>query len=850
MVGNSSVAAPPAPPTDECAADVGAMVTDLPHTTQKAFEVTNATFDQMRSALSKVAVFDRVLQAVEPHITLDADEDSLLDALLVSASADPDIHRIVGGNREYLQEVLRTAAHMTDKRKNGFPTNRHALPFFQSADAKESSTCLLGEEVGRGGFASVVRGFVDGKPIAVKIAHPRGGASDPTKFHMRFRTEPQALRKLAQTSVVPHIVFESSDDEEVPYFGMEFVDGHTIAEINDLLNYDMHQEIVRPERWVVQLYMGIAEAIAEVHGLDGAADATSDTVTFIQDASKTQTIISDDVQKKEKWSGWRKLFKKKKKQTSKVDTGIASVQAPKRGLVHRDLKPENIKLGPDGKLTILDFGIAHDEDQVTMTNTGDIMGTPRYMAPEMIEDLKHATAAVDVYALGMMLFESLTGSHPFEHFKTTLQIINAQRNTFPNFDVIQNPTLQALLKSMLCKQPSGRPTMKEVALILHREFLSSSQSESEQVKYQDFLSKPAVQRRVAVPAALEATHLYASAGDVREPAESISMRLLDEIPNADEGFINSHAAPGAYEQDSQGRPVKIGALRRTVRSKIVQATAFLSVATAAIALPQLKHAAKQDVDAPPIVARVGANGVLSGKEQHTENVKPLSPFAPKFRLGTTSKGEPVREGIEEMRVGIDGEDVLVSSSDMPGVYGDKGEINAFLQEMPQAVIKRLREHFRSQNTGGPTADRFSSCYIAPDGAMAILVPHIGLVCQDVQGRAQYVWDVQWSTAMKNTTPPPAEIEAFFSEHFPLNFSEGLQRGETIPLSLRERVPDLKDSANQTSADIAKFHWNQIRRAAKIGMTTAKQSAPAAQSPMPDLGEPRAALPDKHGVGSP
>ena len=86
--------------------------------------------------------------------------------------------------------------------------------------------------------------------------------------------------------------------------------------------------------------------------------------------------------------------------------------AHQRGLIHRDLKPGNVLLTTDGAVKLIDFGIAKFADQ-KLTATGQILGTPSYMAPEQWTLRGEITGRTDVYALGIVAFEALTGKPPF-----------------------------------------------------------------------------------------------------------------------------------------------------------------------------------------------------------------------------------------------------------------------------------------------------------------------------------------------------------------------------------------------------------------------------------------------------
>jgi formylglycine-generating enzyme required for sulfatase activity/serine/threonine protein kinase len=148
--------------------------------------------------------------------------------------------------------------------------------------------------------------------------------------------------------------------------------------------------------------------------------------------------------------------------------------AHSKGIVHRDIKPGNLLVDKDGTVRVLDMGLARFDDggvggvmtEGELTQSGAVMGTVDYMAPEQAMNTRNADAKSDVYGLGCSLYRLLTGESVYGGQTMVEKIMAHREQPIPVLRRVRPdapPALEALVSRMLAKEPSLRPSMQEVA---------------------------------------------------------------------------------------------------------------------------------------------------------------------------------------------------------------------------------------------------------------------------------------------------------------------------------------------------------------------------------------------------
>lgn len=257
----------------------------------------------------------------------------------------------------------------------------------------------LEERLGVGGMGTVYRArhlLID-RPVAVKVLNQRFVEDDAART--RFSREARACGRLQHANAVTVTDFGQSQDGYV-YLVMELLEGRTLR---DVLSKEAPLDAAR----AVSLMLQISDAVAAAH---------------------------------------------------------------EAGIIHRDLKPANVfivqRADVPAVVKVLDFGIAklaaesfEDDDPMTLTQVGAMIGTPRYMSPEQCDGAE-LTPAADVYSLGVILYEMLTGAVPFSG-STPLAIAMKHTNELPRSprEIVASipPALEDVVLHTLEKSPQERP---------------------------------------------------------------------------------------------------------------------------------------------------------------------------------------------------------------------------------------------------------------------------------------------------------------------------------------------------------------------------------------------------------
>ena len=294
---------------------------------------------------------------------------------------------------EALEALLPTVAFL-ERGKRGRIGSRSGTDV--GPDLGELPCERLGEnrllrELGRGGMGVVYE--AEQEPLGRRVAVkvlPRAAMFDP-RSRARFLREAQIVAKLRHPHIVP--VFTAGEQDGVPYLVMELIEG---VGLDRLMGEQPSGEFHAPgtpayHQWVVRIGLQAAEALAFAH---------------------------------------------------------------EQGYLHRDIKPANLLLEPTGHLWLTDFGLARLAEDQSLTGTGDLPGTLRYMAPECLDRVGDVCS--DVYSLGLTLRELLLGQSAFAEPNSIRLLQQVREGRMPPIRKV-DPSIPRDLEAILAKATALDP---------------------------------------------------------------------------------------------------------------------------------------------------------------------------------------------------------------------------------------------------------------------------------------------------------------------------------------------------------------------------------------------------------
>lgn len=289
--------------------------------------------------------------------------------------------------------------------------------------------------IGTGGMGKVWKGQDRyGNLVAIKVLHTTESTSDAQL--KRFQREAEIMSRLPHRNICR--VFEMSEFEGIQYLVMEYVDGLTLA---DLLYERTQAETSSSAAKALPDLKSLIHALREEKSVRDASPPAEEDPSVSR--SKQTRILPVE-------------------QTLNMFLKVCeAVQfAHEHGVLHRDLKPGNILLREDGEPLVADFGLAKlssgDSGQ-SLSVSGHVVGTLENMSPEQAESSKDVDERADVYALGTILFQMLTGRRHFEATGNIVADAQALQTHEPPRPRSINPKLDSDLEIILLKALRNSP---------------------------------------------------------------------------------------------------------------------------------------------------------------------------------------------------------------------------------------------------------------------------------------------------------------------------------------------------------------------------------------------------------
>ncbi len=342
-------------------------------------------------------------------------------------------------------------------------------------------------EIGRGGMGVVYEAeqVSLGRHVALKVL-PFAAAIDP-KQRQRFQIEAQAAAQLHHPHIVP--IFSVGCDHGIHYYAMQFVEGRSLAVILHELRHVNADPLAGSEKRSPAIGLESTEkanpSANNTHVVASPPSVTLEPSVAIteRDASGDPETISapgsaisqNDPFLVPKIEGSMHRDRAYCRNIARLGAEAADAldHAHGLGILHRDIKPANLLIDPHGALWITDFGLARFPSDLSLTHTGDMVGTLRYMSPEQALARRGVVdQRTDIYSLGATLYELLTLRPAFDgrdHQELLRQIALDEPTRPRRLNSAVPRDLETIVLKAMAKDPSSRyATAQDLAADLKR----------------------------------------------------------------------------------------------------------------------------------------------------------------------------------------------------------------------------------------------------------------------------------------------------------------------------------------------------------------------------------------------
>ena len=277
--------------------------------------------------------------------------------------------------------------------------------------------------------------------VALKVL---GSALGRPSDIARFQREAQAAALLKHPGIATiHFI---GQDQQVCYLAMEYIDGVSVRLVLDYLatsrlaNSDIEQAVS---------VLASGEARPTALRFDVPTEAFSETPT------EQPNLGEDGLTPEARALIARPSYIRRSCELVR-DAALALAHAHERGVEHQDIKPENLLLDRNGSIHIIDFGLARFFEDVTVTHTGQLVGTPMYMSPEQVTGRTEVDHRADIYSLGLVLYELLSLRRPIQAITRERVLHFIVTKSLPPLST-RNPGVSQALESVAHKATARNP---------------------------------------------------------------------------------------------------------------------------------------------------------------------------------------------------------------------------------------------------------------------------------------------------------------------------------------------------------------------------------------------------------